>query len=134
MTKNEYIDLGRAVVKDGRLQALQRHLRFSATYVAEILGVSAMTYRTWISKPETNLWEKLAYKVGRFYNASTAQLEQLDSDGIDLAGYRPLHAVAPLMGLPQEELLRRYREGEFPAMDLGILGLWVSDEERKRIA
>jgi hypothetical protein len=39
--------------------------------------------------------------------------------------------VATLCGIPQELLLRWYRDGTFEAVDLGILGLWVTKDEMR---
>lgn len=132
-TKSEppVVALGRAVVRDGRLKLLRDRLGFSVTYMAEILGTNIATYRSWEASrqggDEVNLWQTTAAKVGRFYTQATYQLDALFP--IELRNLVPIHQVAPKLGLPHETLLERYRAGEFEAIDLGVLGLWVRRDQ-----
>lgn len=126
---DELIALGREVVNDGRLHDLRIELGFSATYMAEMLMTNVATYRTWERRPETKLWITTALRVGRFFVSSRRTLDEL---GVSLADLVPLHAVAPRLGITHELLLHRYRQGEFEAVDLGILGLWVPKERLVR--
>jgi hypothetical protein len=63
--------------------------------------------------------------VGRFYKTATLELGILRDHQIDIRNMVPFHVVATFLGIPQEQLLYRYRNGEFEATDLGILGLWM---------
>jgi hypothetical protein len=67
--------------------------------------------------------------VGRFYRFATKELEILEDDGIQLSKLMPLYLAAATIGVPQELLLSWYRQGNFEAVDLGILGLWVHRDD-----
>lgn len=99
--------------------------------MAELLSTNPLTYKSWEDPSGVRLWKSTAERVGRLYQSARTTLDELD---IDIRDYTPLHAVAPRLGLPQEELLRRYREGDVHAIDLGILGLWVEKTEVRRIS
>jgi len=129
MTKDELEQLGREVVVDGRLDELRQYLGLSASFMAELLGVSPITYRAWQDKPDTRLWTNMAIKVGRWYDNALSQLEMLDVVDEDFRHLIPIQMAAPLLGLPQEVLLGRYREGKFDAVDLGMLGLWLHRDD-----
>jgi hypothetical protein len=101
--------------------------------MAELLHTSVVTYTSWEERPGITLWPSTATKVGRFYRLATKQLELLHEDGIEVDKLIPLHHATTLLGIPQELLLRRYREGVFDAEDLGILGLWLYREDLERI-
>jgi hypothetical protein len=120
----EAIALGREVVKRGQLLQLRTRLGLTVNAMAELLHTVWPTYKTWETRPVV-LRAKTAARVGRFYDQATAQLEMLAEDGIHVHELVPFHIVATLLGIPQEQLLYRYRNGEFEAVDLGILGLWL---------
>jgi hypothetical protein len=41
--------------------------------------------------------------------------------------------VATLLGIPQEQLLYRYREGQIKTVDAGILGLWMHKSDLAKL-
>jgi len=124
MSNAEAIELGRQVVRDGSLRRLRERLGLSPNAMAELLQTAWPTYKTWETRPVT-LRSQTAARVGRFYHAATLELELLGEEGIVLHELVPFHIVATLLGIPQEQLFYRYRNGEFEGMELGILGLWV---------
>jgi hypothetical protein len=124
MTDDEAVALGREVVQDGRLKSLRESLGLSPNAMAELLYTAWPTYRAWESRP-VNLRKETAARVGRFYQHATLQLQDLDHYGINIRDMVPFHIVATLLGIPQEQLFNRYREGRFEATDLGLLGLWM---------
>jgi hypothetical protein len=128
------VELGRQVVRDGLLLPLRTRLGLSSSAMAVLLYASPITYRSWESRPDTRVWENTAAKLGRFYRAAMAQLEAADEEGITLEDKIPFHLAATLLGVPQELLLRRYREGEVPATDLGLLGLWVDKRDMRKVS
>lgn len=131
--RDDLIELGRAVVGDGRLADLRAHLGFSTTYMAEVLMTNVATYRNWERRPTTKLWDITALRVGRFFTSAHEAVVQLEEDGTDLSNLTPLHAIAPKLGITHEVLLQRYRRGGFEAVDLGILGLWVEKSQLAKI-
>lgn len=127
------IDLGRAVVADGRLKALRDRLRITRSAMSELLYTNMVTYADWERRPQVNLRRNTAERVGRFYFAATNQLEILEQEGYDPANFVSLGSVSTLLGVAQEVLFQWYREGKVAAVDAGILGLWVSRAELDRL-
>lgn len=125
LSREELEKIGRDVIATGKLKALRQHLGLSCSYMSELLGVSSIAYRSWESRPDVRLWQNTAIRVGRWYDSVLDQLDHLDVVDEPLRNLIPLQMAAPLLGLPQEVLLRRYRDGEFDAVDLGLLGLWL---------
>lgn len=125
----ELTELGREVIKDGRLSDLRERLGWSRNAMAEALLISPITYSAWEASPDTRLWQSTAEKVGAFYEAAMIVLETFDMT--DLV---PFYFLASDLGIPQEELMRRYRDGKYAAEDLGPLGLWIRQDEYDRIA
>jgi len=121
---DEAIILGREVVQNGQLRSLRESLGLSPNAMAELLYTAWPTYRAWESRP-VRLRKETAARVGRFYRSATAQLETLKDEGINIRDMVPFHIVATLLGIPQEQLFHRFRDGRVFATDLGILGLWM---------
>lgn len=124
----EAVDLGRAVVKDGRLKALRKTLGLTRNAMAELLHTGWPTYDAWEARPVT-LRTETAARVGRFYSNAMEELDILAEHNVLIGNMVPFHVVATLLAIPQEQLLYRYREGQIKAMDLGILGLWMSKDD-----
>lgn len=120
----EAVRIGRWAVATGKLKELREAIGLTRYAMAELLQVAWPTYSNWESRP-VNLRRETAARVGRFFNIAVHELEILQQNGIDIKGMIPFHVVATVLGIPQEQLLYRYRNGEFEATDLGILGLWV---------
>lgn len=130
----EFEQLGRHVVVTGKLKPLRiRNLGLSCAYVAELIGVSQITYHKWEEDPKTRLWRSTAIRLGRWYASVIDQLNLLRIDRIDLRNLVPMQLVAPELGIPQEVLFGRYRNGEFEVEDLGILGLWIYRSDLNKI-
>lgn len=117
--------LGRQVVADGLLSGLRTRLRLTRNAMSELLLTSPITYASWEDRPDVRIWRGTAVRVGRFYQAVQEELADLEREGVDLAGLMPFYLAATQLGVPQELLLRRYREGEVEAVDAGPLGLWI---------
>lgn len=124
--------LGREVVADGRLKGLRVRLGLTRNAMAELLHTSALTYTSWETR-EVTLWPTTAIRVGRFFQNAEDELEVLREHEMSIEHLVPFHIVSTLLGVPQEQLLRRYREGEFSAVDIGILGLWVPRAELQKL-
>lgn len=123
------IELGRAVVADGRLRALRDRLGISRSAMAELLYTNTITYAGWERRPEVNLRSTTAQRVGRFYYAAMDQLDILEHEGHSPVDYVSLGVVATQLGVAQEVLFQWYREGRLQALDAGLLGLWVHRQE-----
>ena len=120
---DEAVALGRAVVADGRLKQLREDLGITRSAMAELLHTNLVTYAEWERRPEVKLRTATAFRVGKFYYIAETELKLLQDAGfVDLL---PFHVVATQLGVPQELLLQWFRDGKFPAVDAGILGLWV---------
>jgi DNA-binding XRE family transcriptional regulator len=126
------IELGREVVRSGKLQELRSQLGLSRNAMAELLHTAALTYTSWEKRPETNLWPSTAEKVGRFYRVATEEILLMTQAGLKVNELMPFHLVATQLGLPQETLFGMYRDGLIEAVDGGILGLWVEREQLER--
>lgn len=124
----DHANLGRKVLKDGRLTALRDRLGWSRNAMAEALLISPITYSAWEAYPDTRLWSSTAKRVGAFYEAASGILET-----VDVSDMVPFYYLASILGIPQEELMRRYRNGDYHAEDLGSLGLWISRDDYDRI-
>lgn len=122
------VALGYKVITERLLLPLRTDLNFSRSAMADLLETSLTTYTAWEER-ETTLWRRSAERLGRFYRHARAQLDSLARDGIYIADLVPLHEVAVVLGSPQELLLQRYRNDEFDAVDLGMLGLWIYRED-----
>jgi hypothetical protein len=123
---------GKRVVADGKLEKLRLHLGLSRNAMAELLHTSPVTYTSWEIYPtKTRLWSATAQRIGAFYRAAQAELRLHGADPYRPLDLVPFHMVATLCGIPQELLLRWYRDGTFEAVDLGILGLWVTKDEMR---
>lgn len=118
--------LGRTVVADGRLRKLRESLNLTKAAMAELLHTTPQGYAKWEEFPGTNLWPSTAVRVGRFFTLASAELEYVRTElGQDMTNLMPLYMASTGLGIPQELLLKYYREHRFEAVDLGILGLWV---------
>jgi len=122
------IELGRAVAADGRLTELRGRLGLSRQAMAELLHTSTIVYASWETR-SVRLWPSTAGRVGRFYRWTLEELRILEDDGIELSKLMPLYLAAATIGVPQELLLSWYRKGDFEAVDLGILGLWMHRDD-----
>lgn len=118
------VQLGREVVSDGRLKELRLALGLTRNAMAEILRTAPLTYTSWENRP-VNLREETASRIGRFYKSARRGLELLEEEGVPISELMPFHMVATQLGLPQEVLFRRYRDGEIHGIEAGILGLWL---------
>lgn len=125
-------DLGRQVVADRELKPLRRELGLNRSSMAEFLRTSVVTYNIW-ERGKVRLWPQTAERIGRFCHLSRQHLNLLYEAGIQLGELVPLHHATVALGVPQELLLKRYREGVVYAEDLGILGLWIYKEDLERI-
>ena len=130
--QQEDVELGRAVVADGRLAALRKELGVSRQAMAELLYTSTIVYLSWETRG-VRLWPSTAERVGRFYRLATQQLILLGDDGVELSHLMPLYLASSTVGVPQELFLQWYRDGHFEAVDLGVLGLWLHREDVQRI-
>lgn len=128
----EAIDLGREVVKKGQLKALRKRLGITRNAMAELLNIAWPTYSAWEERPVT-LRLDTAARLGRFYAFAVEELNLLTEAGVNVEELMPFHLVATLLAIPQEELLRRYRDGEFQAVDAGLLGLWIYKSELEHL-
>lgn len=118
--------LGREIVAGHQLEVLRNRLGLTRTAMAELLHTSPITYGTWEKNPAVNLWPATAARIGRFYHNATEELRYVEKTlRISMTDLVPLYIASTQLGIPQELLLRRYRQDEFEAVDLGMLGLWV---------
>ena len=126
---DETKNYGTELVRSGKLQDLRKHLNLSKTAMAGLLNVSPVTYASWERKDNQHLWPQSAQKVARFYDSAEKQLEYLEAEGVPVGSIVPLHLAAAALGVPNELLFHRYRNGELNCLDLGVLGLWVRRSE-----
>jgi DNA-binding XRE family transcriptional regulator len=120
--------LGQSVVNDGRLVQLRTRLQFSRSSMAELLNVAPGTFVRWEKFPRTVLHRETASRVGEVYQRALQEIVWLREDGVRLDSLIPFYLVAARLGWPQEYLLAKYRTGDIPGVDLGILGPWMSLE------
>ena len=125
---------GRRAVANGELFALRETLGLTINAMAEFLGTTQNTYKTWENNEVRRLWPQTAQRIGRFILHAQRHLDFLASHDVSIDSLLPLHKVAGQLGIPHEILIKRYREGWFAADDLGILGLWVDREDIENIA
>jgi DNA-binding XRE family transcriptional regulator len=128
ISNDEAVMLGREVVADGRLKDLRERLGLTRFAMAEILQIAWPTYANWERRPVA-LRRETAARVGRFYKSAILELGVLQEHDVNISDMIPFHVVATVLGIPQEQLLYRYRNGEFEATDMGILGLWVHQSD-----
>lgn len=133
MRSTEDIELGREVVRTGRLQELRGRLGLTRNAMADFLHTSYPTYTSWENRATINLWPATASRVGRFYRVALEELRLMEEAGFPLGELIPFRAAATQLGLPQELFLRMYRDGEVEAVDAGILGLWLDASELDRL-
>lgn len=124
---------GRRAWENGELLAMRERLGLSHNAMAEFLGTSQATYKTW-EAGSVNMYRSTFERIGRFLLHAYRQLDYLAEYDCDISTLVPLHKVAGQFGIPHEILMARYREGLFSADDLGILGLWVDREDVEQIA
>jgi hypothetical protein len=124
-------EVGRRAIAYRRLEPLREYLGLTRNAMASLLHTSLPTYTSWEVNPDTRIWPSTAQRVGAFYRAARAEIQyHEDTYGKGaLKGLVPFHVAATYCGLPHELLLSWYREGRFEAVELGVLGLWVSKQE-----
>jgi transcriptional regulator with XRE-family HTH domain len=124
---------GRRRWENGDLLAMRQKLGLTRNAMAEFLGTSQATYKTW-EEGTVKMQASTFQRIGRFLLHADRQLEWLAGYDVEIADLVPLHAVAGQLGVPNEVLMQRYRDQLFTADDLGILGLWVDKQDVKLIA
>jgi len=124
---------GRRAMANGELLAMRETLGLTRNAMAEFLGTSQATYKTWEEGTVTMI-ASTYQRIGRFLLHAQRQLEFLAEYDCPISTLMPLHGVAGRLGVPHEVLMQRYRDGLFTADDLGILGLWVDREDVEKIA
>jgi DNA-binding XRE family transcriptional regulator len=124
---------GRRAVAAGELAAMRETLGLTHNAMAEFLGTSQATYKTW-EAGTVNMFGSTYQRIGRFLLHAQRQLAFLAEYDVDISELMPLHKVAGQLGVPHEVLMQRYRDQLFTADDLGILGLWVDREDVQAIA
>jgi Predicted transcriptional regulator len=109
------------------LKQLRERLGLTIHAMAELLYTSQQTYRNWEagSKPR----REAAIRIGRFITSATDQLDELKAGGWDLKGLVPLSIASSLLGIPHETLFHAYRDDRYQAFDLGMLGIWVIQDQ-----
>ena len=133
MISTDDIELGREVVRTGRLQELRARLGLTRNAMADLLHTSYPTYTSWENRATINLWPSTADRVGRFYRVAMEEARLMEEAGFPLGQLVPFRVASTLLGLPQEMFLRMYRDGEVAAVDAGILGLWLEKTELERL-
>jgi DNA-binding XRE family transcriptional regulator len=132
----EHEEYGRALIVGAKLAPLRQVLGLTRTAMAEMLRVAPITYYRCEDDPSLGgrIWGTTAQRVGRLAWLAQVTLDQLDDLGIEIRKLTPFHRLAQTTGWPQEVLLKWYRAGMIEAEDLGILGLWVHDDDLHLIA
>ena len=130
-TPEQHENRGRDLVWTGQLTTLRVRLGFTRGAMAELLHMSPVTYNRCEDLPGTanSMWSSTAERLGRFSWLAEKTLADMDTINVTLSDYTPLHLLAMTHGLPQEVLLKWYREGVIQAEDLGVLGLWVHKDD-----
>jgi hypothetical protein len=131
-TVDDHVAAGRSLVGDKRLVTLRHRLGFTRSAMANVLHMSPSAYNKLedIEGAWERMWTSTAERLGRFEFLAEITLNELATDGLPtLEDLSPLHVIATQHGLPQELMLKWYREGKLPAWDLGILGLWVHKDD-----
>lgn len=130
---DEWISLGREVVADGQLGVLRRHLGLNRNSMAYLLQTTVAIYTSWEQNHSKKIRPATAARIGRFYYLAQRQMELLAEEDIKISLLMPLHHAITLLGVPQELMVKMYRRGDFEAVDLGILGLWLYEEDLEEI-
>lgn len=135
-TSVEHEQYGRNIITSSELLPLRNELGVSRTAMAEILRLSPITYYHCEDNPQfgTRIWSGTAQRVGRMCWLTRITLNHLYEDNVDIRRLTPFHRLPVKTGWPQEVLLNWYRQGRIAAEDLGILGLWVHDDDLHLIA
>lgn len=130
-TPSEHVDYGRDLVWTGDLAKLRARLGFTRSAMADLLHMSPLTYNRCEDDPPSadRMWASTAERLGRFAYLASITLSELDHEGVVLADLTPLHMVAMTQGMPQEVMLRWYRNGIIRGVDLGVLGLWIHKDD-----
>ena len=127
----EHEEYGRWLVTQQWLVETRERLGLTRTAMAELLHVAPPTYNRCEDEPAfgRRIWRETAERIGRFFYLTEITLDELERFGIDFSHLIPFHVVAVKTGVMQEVLMRWYRAGEIHAEDLGVLGLWVHQED-----
>jgi DNA-binding transcriptional regulator YiaG len=134
MTKMTAAERGQRLMRGGHLKRLRLKLGLTPTTMASYLYVSPATYRSWEEAgPDKRMWTETAERLDRFYTAASRQMQVLKENGHNLKKMVPLQHVAAQLGVPQEVLTQRYREGVIEAVDLGVLGTWMLKADVKKL-
>jgi len=130
-TVEDHVDAGRSLVGSGELRELRHRIGLTRLAMSEMLHMSPLTYTKLEESAGASerMWSSTAERLGRFEYLAELTLSELLTEGIQLDDLTPLHIVATQQGLPQELILKWYREGKLPAYDLGILGLWIGKDD-----
>jgi transcriptional regulator with XRE-family HTH domain len=130
-TVEDHVRAGRSLVGSGDLQQLRHRIGLTRLAMSEMLHMSPLTYTKLEQSAgaSDSMWNSTAERLGRFEYLAELTLEELETEGIALDDLTPMHVVATQQGLPQELILKWYREGRLPAYDLGILGLWIGKDD-----
>lgn len=133
MLSEEWINAGRKAVANGDLEIVRRHLGLNRNSMAYLLQTTVGIYTSWERNRSIRLRPETAARIGRFHHLAQRQLELIEQDGIKISLLTPLHHAITQLGVPQELMLKMYRRGDFEAVDLGILGLWLYEEDLEQI-
>lgn len=130
-TPLEHTNYGRDLVWTENLAFLRGRLGFTRSAMADLLHMSPLTYNKCEDDPESGrrIWASTAERLGRFAYLAELTLAELEEEGVELADLSPLHMVAMTQGIPQEVMLRWYRNGIIRGVDLGVLGLWIHKDD-----
>jgi hypothetical protein len=130
-TVDDHVVAGRALVETGDLVALRHRLGFTRTAMANVLHMSPSAYNKLEDADGAweRMWTSTAERLGRFEFLAEMTLKELAAEGVTLDDLSPLHVMATQHGLPQELMLKWFRDGRLPAWDLGILGLWIHKDD-----
>lgn len=114
-----------------QLKQLRELLGLSLHAMAELLYTSQQTYRGWEAGAQPRKEGRV--RIETFIESARAQLDRLSEGGWNLVGLVPLSVASSMLGVPHETLFHAYREDKYHAFDLGILGIWVRNEELDNI-
>lgn len=109
------------------LMNLRHRLNLTRHAMAELLYTHQQTYKGWEegARPHKAAMER----IRRFINSAKAQIALLESQSTYIDDLLPLNLAAAQLGIPVESLFRAYRRDVFHGVDLGILGVWVYEDE-----
>jgi DNA-binding XRE family transcriptional regulator len=110
-----------------QLQQLRHGLNLSCHAMAELLYTSQQTYRAWEAgaQPRT----EARARIETFLKSANEQLQRLADKGVTLNGLVPLNVASSMLGVPHETLFHGYRDAKFAALDIGVMGIWVHEED-----